>query len=175
MSGNFTLIRSAVILLAAAVLAPSALAQPAPGTRPLAFAAGQRLVPGVNRVLTDAQRRALRAALETQRVKILPLAKQLLKSRRAVLDAAVAQEFDEAVVRRDAADAAEAEAKLTVIYARALAEMKPPLSAQQREQLKNFARGPAPARAAEPPAAPGKHLPLPPPLPRDTNDLPVMK
>lgn len=155
---------------------PAAAPAQTPGQRPETFVPGERFFPALNRVLTGAQRNSLRAALETQQEKIRSLEEKARVSRRALLGAAVGGKFDEAAARRNAQAAAQAEAELTVTFARALAEIKPPLSAQQIEQLKNFQPGrPRAGMGAEPPAAPEKHLPLPPPLPRDTNDLPVVK
>ena len=144
--------------------------------RPLAFAAGGQIFSALNRVLTDEQRQSLRAALESQRDKLPPLEEKLRASRRALLDAAASGKFDENLVRQSAEASAGAEAELAVIYARALSQMQPPLSAQQLQQLKDFQPGqfqPQSGPAAA--STPEKHLALPPPLPRDTNDLPVVK
>ena len=63
-----------------------------------------------------------------------------------------------------------------VIYARALSQMQPPLSPSQLQQLQNFQPGQLRQQAIpKTNAAPEKHLDLPPPLPRDSNDLPVVK
>lgn len=145
--------------------------QPAP-----ILAAGARLYPGINRVLTDAQRGSLRAALVGQRATIQPLTKRLRSSQFALLDLAAGGKFDEAAARREAEDAAKAETELAVIFVRALAQMQPPLSAQQIRQLRNFRAG-----RFQMPSGPTneseteRHLPLPPSLPRDTNDLPIVK
>ena len=144
--------------------------------RPQAFAAGGRFFPALNRVLTDEQRQSLRAALEPQRDKMPLLEEKVRASRRALLDAAVSGKFDENLVRQSAEASAGAEAELTMIYVRALSQMRPPLSAQQIQQLKDFQPGQFQAQSGPPAAsAPEKHLELPPPLPRDTNDLPVVK
>jgi uncharacterized membrane protein len=144
--------------------------------RPQTLAAAGRFFPALNRVLTDEQRLSLRTALESQREKMTPLEEKVRASRRALLDAAAGGKFDENLVRRSAEASAGAEAELAVIYARALSKMQPSLSAQQLRQLKNFQPGqfqPQSGPAAQ--STPEKHLELPPPLPRDTNDLPVMK
>jgi Spy/CpxP family protein refolding chaperone len=144
--------------------------------RPQAFVAGERFFPALNRVLTEDQRQSFRTVLESQRDKIPPLEEKLRASRRVLLDAAVGGKFDETLVRQSAEAAAGAEAELTVIYVRALSQMQPPLSAQQIQQLKSFQPGqfqPQSGPAAV--SAPEHHLELPPSLPRDTNDLPVVK
>ena len=166
-------IRFAVVLVAVAGIVPPVPAQ-SPVQRQQAFGASERFFPALNRVLTDEQRQSLRAALESQRGKIPALEEKMRASRRALLDAAVGGKFDENLVRQNAEASARAESELTVIYVRALSEMKPPLSAQQLQQLKNFQPGQFPSQAG--PAAESAtetHLELPPPLPRDTNDLPV--
>lgn len=168
-------VRIAAAFIAVAGIVPASLAQ-APAQRQPAFGAGERFFPALNRVLTDEQRDSLRAAMEMQRDKVLPLEEKIRGSRRAMLDAAVGGKFDDNLVRQNAEASAKAEAELTVIYARALSQMQPTLSARQLQQLKDFQPGrfrPPSAPAAEP--APENHLELPPPLPRDTNDLPVVK
>jgi Spy/CpxP family protein refolding chaperone len=144
--------------------------------RPQPLAAGGRFFPALNRVLTDEQRQSLRVALEPQRDKMPALEEKARASRRALLDAALGGKFDENLVRQSAEASAGAEAELTVIYARALSQMRPPLLEQQLQELKNFQPGQFQAQSGPPTvSAPDKHLELPPPLPRDTNDLPVLK
>lgn len=147
-----------------------------PPEHPPALAAGERFFPALNRVLTDAQRQSLRAALGSQRDKILSLEERLRASRRALLETAVGGSFSETSARPSAEAAAGAESELALIFARALSQMRPPLTPQQVQQLNNSQPGqfpPAAGAAAE--SEPETHLPLPPPLPRDTNDLPVVK
>jgi len=166
------------VLLSIGVAVLCAAAAPAQNQprRPLPIAAGERFFPALNRVLTDEQRQSLRAILEPQRDKLPALEEKARASRRALLDAVVGGKFDENLVRQNAESAAGAEAELTVIYVRALSQMRPPMSAQQLQELKNFQPGQLQVQSASPPAsAPEKHLELPPPLPRDTNDLPVVK
>ncbi len=140
---------------------------------------GERLFPMMGRVLTDQQRQSLQQILESQRPQIRPLVEQLQASRQAMLNQIVSSHFNESLVRQSAAQSASAEADLTVIFARALSRMQPPLSQQQIAQLKNFR--PERMREArkeksgdESETAPEVHLKLPPPLPRDTNGLPVV-
>ena len=163
-----------IILLIATGLASSGSAQ-TPGQRPQGFGAGDRLFPMLNRVLTDEQRSSLRAALEPQRDKMQPLEEKLRVSRRALLDAMASGKFDEAAARQNADESARAEAELTVIFAKAVSQMQPPLSAQQIEQMKNFQPGQFQQQnATSTEAAPRPHMDLPPPLPRDSNDLPIV-
>lgn len=166
------------ILLSVSLVVFCAVVAPAQNQpqRPQPLAAGERFFPALNRVLTDEQRQSLRAILQPQRDKMPALEEKVRESRRVMLDAAVSGRFDENLVRQSAEAAAGAEAELTMIYARALSLMRPPLSAQQLQQLKNFQPGQFQVQSGPTAAsAPENHLELPPPLPRDTNDLPVVK
>lgn len=164
----------AALFVALAGLVSSATAQ-TPGQRPPVFGGGDRFFPALTRVLTDAQRKSFRALLALQSEKIPPLEEKILASRRALLDEIAGGKFDETVALQNAQDSAQAEAELALIVARALSQMQPPLSAQQIEQLKNSQPGPA-----QPPVAPlvsvasPPKVDLPPPLPRDSNDLPIV-
>jgi Spy/CpxP family protein refolding chaperone len=140
---------------------------------------GERLFPMVGRVLTVQQRQSFQQILEAQRAQIRPLVEKLQASRQAMLNQAFSGNFNEGVVRQYAAQSANAEADLSVIFAKALSQMQPPLSAQQIAQLKNSQMGRfRQARNGEsddePAAVPAVHLKLPPPLPTDTNGLPVV-
>jgi Spy/CpxP family protein refolding chaperone len=140
--------------------------------------AGDRFFPGLARVMTDAQRESLRTVLASQYSQIQPLERQLRSSRQALLSEITSGSFNEANARQDAQVSANAEVELTVIYARALSQMSPPLSAAQIQQMKSFQPGQfqregdgAQEGVSTPPAS---HLPLPPDLPRDSNGLPVV-
>jgi Spy/CpxP family protein refolding chaperone len=87
-------------------------------------------------ILTDEQRRSLRDAMQDQREKIRELEVQLRGSRRAVLEASLKPEFDEQGLREKAMVAAKAEAELTVLRAKAVSQLKPPLTPGQIERLK---------------------------------------
>jgi Spy/CpxP family protein refolding chaperone len=169
---------SAAIVIAFANFVPPAQAQ-APGLRQQNFGAGagDRFFPSLNRVLTDDQRKSFRAIIEPQFAKIQPLQEKARESRKALLDEIAGGKFDEAAARQSAEESAKADAELTVIFAKALSQMQPPLSAQQIEQMKNFQPGQGQQQfQSAPPAeiAPRPQMDLPPPLPRDSNDLPVV-
>lgn len=166
----------AAITIGPVNFASSAHAQ-TPGQRQQNFGGGERFFPALNRVLTNGQRKSYRAVLETQFAKIQPLEEKMRNSRKALLDEIAGEKFDEAVAIQNAEASAKAEAELTVIFAKALSEMKPPLSTDQIQQMKNFQPGQgqqqfqsAPQTENSPPAKSD----LPPPLPRDANDLPVV-
>lgn len=164
----------AALSISFAGFVPSAAAQ-TPGQRQPAFGIGDRFFPALGRVLTDAQRKSFHAALASQFQKIPPLEEKMRSSRLALLDEIAGGKFDEAAARQSAQDSAQAEAELTVIIAKALSQMQPPLSAQQIEQLKNFQPGQfQPPAASQTVIAPPPKMNLPPPLPRDSNDLPIV-
>jgi len=154
--------------------APPAQAQ-ALGQRQQGFGSIDRFFPALNRVLTDAQRKSFRTAIESQSAKIQPLAEQMRLSHQALLDEIAGGKFDEAAARQSAEESAKAGAELTVIFAKALSQIQPPLSAQQIEQMKNFQPGQQqPPLAPQAEVAPRPKMDFPPPLPRDSNDLPVV-
>jgi Spy/CpxP family protein refolding chaperone len=174
-------IRGLFLSLVIAGLAASAPAQQAAanGGGGNGGGVGDRLFPMIGRVLTSEQRQSLQQLMESQRTQIRPLVEKLQASRQAMLNQVASGNFDESLVRQYAAQSASAEAELTVMYARALSQMQPRLSAQQIAQIKNFQPGRYKAgrngdAGDESTAAPEVHLKLPPPLPRDTNDLPMV-
>jgi len=134
-----------------------------------------RFFPMLGRLLTDEQRLSLLRNVDPQRDQIAPLQEKMRSSRAALLNQIISGKFDDNLARQYAQQSAGAEAQLTVIFARALAHMQPPLSSQQLAQLKTFETGRFSGirDEAETPA-PEVHLKLPPPLPRDTNDLPMV-
>jgi Spy/CpxP family protein refolding chaperone len=109
-----------------------------PGQRQQTLGGGERFFPALNRVLTDEQRGSFRAAIVPQLGKIQPLEEKMRASRRALLDEIAGGKFDEAAARQNADESAKAEAELTVIFAKAISQIQPPLSAQQIGQMKNF-------------------------------------
>lgn len=137
---------------------------------------GDRYFPMVNRVLTASQRQALFQILGAQRERIRTLEESIRASRQAMLNQVAAGKFDENLIRKYAMQSAEAEADVTVIFARALSQMKPPLSPQQIAQIRNFEPGRfrEARRGSDAPPAPEVHLKLPPSLPTDTNGLPIV-
>jgi Spy/CpxP family protein refolding chaperone len=135
-----------------------------------------RFFPALGRLLTDDQRQSLRGLMQSQRNQLQPLERELRTSRQALLTEVTSGQFNEGLVRQYAEQSAKAESELTIIFAKALSQMQPPLTAPQIKQLRNFQPGryqdfSDQAGGEEPPP----HLKLPPPLPRDTNDLPVVQ
>ena len=162
--------KSLLLSIIVTLLAAKTFAQP---NRPIGLES--RFFPILGRLLTDEQRLSLLRNMDSQRDQIQPLQEKIRSSRAALLSQIVSGKFDEKQARQFANQSAGAEAQLTVIFVKALSQMQPPLSEKQVAQLKNFQSGHffGTRDEAEAPA-PEVHLNLPPPLPRDTNDLPVV-
>jgi len=123
----------------------------------------------VIRVLTEEQRNSFREALAEQRDKARELEKKLRDAREAAIAAGLTKTFDENNVREKALEVGRLEAELAVIRARALSEVKPPLSTEQIEQIKN----PPPFKPGQDRLRPVRRGVRPNAGPRDENDLPA--
>lgn len=129
----------------------------------------------VGNVLTDEQRASFRQAMEAQRVKMRDVETKLRAARRQLLEAGLDGKFDEAAIRQQAMAVASLEAELSVIRAKAISQLQPPLSPEQVEKVKNELSA-APQRAGPragerlPPNA-GRRRDLT-STNRDENDLP---
>jgi Spy/CpxP family protein refolding chaperone len=138
------------------------------GERPMGGMAG-RFMPGVERlqaVLTEEQRGSLREAMEGRRGKVRELEEKLRAVRKEIFEAGLAGTFDEAAVSQKASVAAKLDADITVLRAKAFSQMRPRLTAEQIEKLKNLPMmGPGEIPRDRPGKAPSG--------PRDENDLPV--
>jgi len=100
-------------------------------------------------VLTEEQRASLREAMESQREKTRDLRQKLRDVRKALFEAGLTSAFDEEAVRSKAMEVAKLDAEMTVLRAKALSQIKPPLSAEQIEKLKNsFQAGPLDSEGA---------------------------
>lgn len=136
---------------------------------------GDRFFPALGRVLTDDQRQSLQQIILAQRDQMRPLEQQLRAARQGLLGQITGGQFNENLVRQYAEQSAKAESELTVMFARDLSQMQPPLSAQQVRQLRNFQPPRFQDVQADSGSEPASHFKLPPPLPRDTNDLPIVR
>lgn len=129
---------------------------------------GGQFFPLMERVLTEEQRESLRAAMESQREAMRGIEGKLRDARRELMKAGMIEKFDEDAVRAKALDVAKLEAELTVLRAKAFSQMKPGLSPEQIEKVRN----PPPFEGGE--GRPG--VPRRPERggagPRDENDLP---
>lgn len=88
-------------------------------------------------VLTDEQKESFRKASEGQREKRQEIEEKLRDARKAILEASLAEKLDENLLRKKFMDAAKIDADLTVLRAKALSQVKPLLSKEQIEKLKN--------------------------------------
>jgi Spy/CpxP family protein refolding chaperone len=141
--------------LAAALLLsswPMAQAQPNPdnpnrprppvGERPRDDRPGPRMQPGpgvalMERVLTEDQRESMRSIMTAQRDELRNLQEKMRTARQELLKASFADSFDEDLVRTKAMAVAKLEADLTVLRAKAMSQVQPPLSDRQIEQIMN--------------------------------------
>lgn len=132
-------------------------------------------------VLTDEQRASLRREFESQREPMRELEEQMRAARRELLEAGIAEKLDEKRIRKKARAVAKIEGELAVLRAKALANIQPPLSADQREKLRSagseFAPGGTDARPefrrtpGQPPREEFRRRDRSPE--RDENDLPA--
>jgi Spy/CpxP family protein refolding chaperone len=129
--------------------------------------------PMFERVLTDEQRASFREAMESQGNKLRELNEKLHAARREAFESSVAEAFKEKTVRQNAMAVAKLEAEMTVLRARALSQVKPALSAEQIERLRNLPamNGGAPIRPQFQRDEPGQRE-RPERGPRDGQDLP---
>ena len=127
-----------------------------------------RFTPGYERlmgVLTEEQRASMRTAMEEQREKVRGLEEKLREARREMLEAGLTKKFDEDAVRAKALETAKLEAEMTVLRVKAFSQMRPPLSADQIEKIKN-----APPLRGENRDEPPRRRPD---IKRDENGLPL--
>ncbi len=161
---------------------PTAFAQPDPGApnhrpppagldrrgvRPQPGFQPDRAVPMLERVLTGEQRESLHAALESQRDSMRKLEGKIREARQALMQASLAEKFDEDMVHAKAIKVGKLEAKLAVLRAKAVSKVRPPLSQAQIERISN----PPPPRELDGPSDGPRTGPRqnqrPPPGPRD--------
>jgi Spy/CpxP family protein refolding chaperone len=93
-------------------------------------------------VLTDAQRASFRQAMEAHHESLRPIETRLRDARKKMIESELAVPFDESAVRAQALAVATIEAEFSVIRARALSEVQPPLSQEQITKIKNGAAAP---------------------------------
>jgi Spy/CpxP family protein refolding chaperone len=164
------------VLIGVLALALSAFGQtqnqssdkPAP-RRQFGGGAGARFSPGFERVLsvlTDDQRASMREGMLADREKIRELEQKMLQSRKELFELGLREMFDEAAVRDKANEAAKLEAEMTVLRVKAISKIKPPLTAEQVEKIKNSSSPEMGDRQSEPPRR--RHD-----IPRDENGLPL--
>jgi Spy/CpxP family protein refolding chaperone len=138
----------------------------------------------VGAVLTPEQRESIRGLLAENREKAAGIETKLRDARAAVLETALEKNFNEDALRQKLEAVSKLEVELTLLRAKAFAQIEPPLSAEQIERIKN----PPPMRPAArerfgpggpdggpegmPPRGPARGPRPPGGEPRDENDLP---
>lgn len=97
---------------------------------------GQGL-PMMEQLLTEDQRDSMRQAMEAQREKLRGLQEKIRAARKALMTAALEDDFKEDAVRAKALEVAKLEADVSVLRLKALAEVQPALSKEQLEKMLN--------------------------------------
>lgn len=91
----------------------------------------------MEQVLTEDQRDSLRQTMESQREKMRETQEKIRDARKALMTAALANDFKDDVVRAKALEVAKLEADVTVLRLKALSEVQPALSKEQLEKIMN--------------------------------------
>jgi Spy/CpxP family protein refolding chaperone len=120
----------------------------------------------MERVLTEDQRESMRSIMASQRDAMQETQEKMRVARKELLKATLADHFDEAVVRAKAMAVAKLEADLTVLRAKALSQVQPPLSDAQIEQILNASQERLQPGEPRPNERRGERQPRP----RDGND-----
>ena len=89
------------------------------------------------RVLTEDQRESIRSIMASQREAMREIQEKMRVARKELLKVSLADTFDEEAVRAKAMAVAKLEADLTVLRAKVLSQVQPPLSDEQVEQIMN--------------------------------------
>jgi Spy/CpxP family protein refolding chaperone len=103
---------------------------------PGGFRSGQGL-PMLAQVLTEDQRDSMRQALESQRETMRDLQEKIRDARKALMTAALAEEYKDDTVQTRALAVAKLEAEVSVRRLKILAEVQPALSKAQLEKILN--------------------------------------
>jgi len=88
-------------------------------------------------MLDEQQRTLLREALQKEQDALRALEEKLRAAQKELMQAVLAEKYDEAVVRQKAEAAARIEVEMTLLRARALATVAPTLKTEQKETLIN--------------------------------------
>lgn len=126
-------------------------------------------------VLTPEQRDSMRQVAMENREKTMDLEAKIGEARKAALDAALETTLNEEDLRKKLEAVAKLETEATILRVKALAKIDPPLSAEQKEQIKNPPRMNDALRDRPPRRQidqSGEGRPRPPGNPRDETDLP---
>lgn len=93
--------------------------------------------------LDDKQRELLREAMQKSQEQVRALDEKMRAAQRELVNAALAEKYDEKVVREKAEAVAKIQTDVTVLRAKALSSVAPSLKPEQREQLANSPMGAA--------------------------------
>jgi len=108
-----------------------------PGANP-AFGGGSAATTGrAMMILNPEQRESLRGAMMADQERTRELEQQLREARKAAADAGIGKDFKEDDLRAKLEAAARIDTELTVLRAKALAQVQPPLTDEQIQRLKN--------------------------------------
>ena len=88
-------------------------------------------------VLTPEQRDSLRQITLENREQAMGIERKMQEARKAALDAALESPLNEADLRAKLEAVAKLETEITLVRVKAFAKIDPPLSAEQKEQIKN--------------------------------------
>jgi len=92
----------------------------------------------VEAILNQEQRIQFGEEMQGQREKMRELNERSMRLRRELDEALFGEKLDESLVRKKAAELAELDAERSLIRARAFAKVRPTLSEEQLERLKNM-------------------------------------
>ena len=93
-------------------------------------------------ILNDEQGQSLREKMEASREAMAELGKKLLEKRRGMMGLVLAQPVDKKAIRAAFKELAKMESEIAIIRAEMIAGIKPPLSKEQLEKLKQPPRRP---------------------------------
>lgn len=93
--------------------------------------------------LDDKQRELLREAMQKNQEQVRALDEKMRTAQRDLINAALAEKFDEKIVRQKAEAVSKIQTDLTVLRANALSTIAPTLKPEQREQIANSPLGAA--------------------------------
>lgn len=119
--------------------------RPPAGERQREDRPGPRAQPGagapMERVLTEDQRESMRSIMASQRETMRELQEKIRTARQELMKASFAEHFNEDLVRNKAMAVARLETDMTVLRAKAMSQVQPPLSDEQIEQIMNPPQG----------------------------------
>jgi len=145
-----------------------------PGIMRGAGGAGFGLGGAVN-VLTDQQRASFESIVGNERDRMRELQTKFRAAQQDFLAASLTQKFDENVLRQKALAMSQFEAELTVLRAKALSQVQPPLTVEQIAKIKGGQAGRAQPLRRQQLERPAQHAPTGTGTNHDANGLPPKK